>query len=64
MSEKEKKLVEEILGSSKEMSEAYQQRLIGVAYGLELAQGMAANASEKQKNKYPPAKRGVFPFRA
>lgn len=40
MSEKQKKLVADILDSSKEMSEAYQQRLIGVAYGLELAQGL------------------------
>ncbi|WP_274952451.1 hypothetical protein [Angelakisella massiliensis] len=51
MSEQQKQLVEEILGSSKEMSEAYQQRLIGVAYGLELAQGMAVNASEKQQQQ-------------
>lgn len=40
MSEKQKQLVEGILSDSKEMSEAYQQRLIGVAYGLELAQGL------------------------
>ena len=51
MSEQQKQLVEEILDSSKEMSEAYQQRLIGVAYGLELAQGMAVNASEKQQQQ-------------
>lgn len=40
MSEKQKQLVEEILNSSEEMSEAYQQRLIGVAYGLEIARGL------------------------
>ena len=51
MSEQQKQLVEEILGSSKEMSEAYQQRLIGVAYGLELAQGMTVNASENQQQQ-------------
>lgn len=51
MSEKQKKLVEDILGSSNEMSEAYQQRLIGVAYGLELAQGlgMVPGPAEKEK---------------
>lgn len=49
MSEKQKQLVEDILGSSEKMPEAYQQRLIGVAYGLELAQGlgMAPRPAEK-----------------
>jgi hypothetical protein len=40
MSEKQKKLVESILSDSYEMSEAYRQRLIGVAYGLEISQGL------------------------
>lgn len=40
MSEKQKQLVEGLIADSYEMSEAYQQRLIGVAYGLELAQGL------------------------
>lgn len=50
MSEKQKQLVEEILNSSDEMSEAYQQRLIGVAYGLEISQGlgMAPNSQSKE----------------
>ena len=39
MSEKQKQLVEGILSDSYEMSEAYRQRLIGVAYGLEISQG-------------------------
>ena len=40
VSEKQKQLVEGILSDSYEMSEAYQQRLIGVAYGLEISQGL------------------------
>lgn len=49
MSEKQKQLVEDILGSSKEMSEAYQQRLIGVAYGLELARGLGVAPGPTEK---------------
>ena len=51
MSEKQKKLAEEILNSSYEMSDSLQQRFIGVAYGLELAQGlgMVPGPAEKEK---------------
>ena len=51
MSEKQKQLVEDILNSSYEMSDAHQQRLIGVAYGLELAQGlgMVSGPAENEK---------------
>ena len=51
MSEEQKKLVEDILNSSEEMSEAYQQRLIGVAYGLEIARGlgMVPDPGEKEE---------------
>lgn len=51
MSEKQKKLVEEILGSSKQMSEPLQQRLIGVAYGLELAQSLGMSETKQDEEK-------------
>lgn len=53
MSEKQKQLVEGILSDSYEMSETYRQRLIGVAYGLELSQGlgMVPGPAEKKEAK-------------
>lgn len=57
MSEKQRKLVEDILDSSKEMSEAYQQRLIGVAYGLELAQGLGMVPGPQAKEEVDNAQK-------
>lgn len=53
MSEKQKQLVEGILSDSYEMSEAYRQRLIGVAYGLEISQGpgMVPGPQENDETK-------------
>lgn len=51
MSEKQKQLVEDILTASEKLPPERQYQLLGVTYGLELAQGMAVNASEKQQQK-------------
>ena len=51
MSEKQKQLVEDILTASEKLPPERQYQLLGVAYGLELAQGMAVNTSEKQQQQ-------------
>lgn len=57
MSEKQKQLVEDILSSAEKLPEPFQQRLLGVAHGLDLAQslGMVPNSQEKEPEPGTPA---------
>ena len=51
MNEKQWQTLMDILNSSDEMSEAYKQRFIGVAYGLELANGLSIVPGPMEKEE-------------